>query len=65
MSSSRSTKVRGPCAIDLFLLATDANDGWTDGRAIFSSFRRGAALHHINFKAPVKDIAFSPDGKCV
>lgn len=26
-------------------------------------FRRGTALHHISFKAPVTHAAFSPDGK--
>jgi periodic tryptophan protein 2 len=34
-----------------------------DGRALLVNFRRGVVLHHFNFKKPVKDIKFSPDGK--
>ncbi|KAF5390056.1 hypothetical protein D9757_003791 [Collybiopsis confluens] len=34
-----------------------------DGRALLVSFKRGVVLHHFNFKKPVKDVSFSPDGK--
>ncbi|KAF5310900.1 hypothetical protein D9619_008181 [Psilocybe cf. subviscida] len=34
-----------------------------DGRALLVNARRGVVLHHINFKKPVKDIQFSPDGQ--
>ncbi|KAF7318872.1 Small nucleolar ribonucleoprotein complex subunit [Mycena chlorophos] len=36
-----------------------------DGRALLVNFRRGVVLHHFNFKKPVKDIKFSPDGKFI
>ncbi|CAK5261817.1 unnamed protein product [Mycena citricolor] len=36
-----------------------------DGRALLVNFRRGVVLHHFNFKKPVKDIKFSPDGKYI
>ncbi|KAF7316426.1 Small nucleolar ribonucleoprotein complex subunit [Mycena indigotica] len=36
-----------------------------DGRALLVNFRRGTVLHHFNFKKPVKDIKFSPDGKFI
>lgn len=34
-----------------------------DGRALLVNAKRGVVLHHFNFKKPVKDIKFSPDGK--
>lgn len=34
-----------------------------DGRAILVNFKRSTVLHHFNFKKPVRDIKFSPDGK--
>ncbi|KAI0806171.1 WD40 repeat-like protein [Irpex lacteus] len=36
-----------------------------DGRALLVNVRRGVVLHHHNFKKPVKDIKFSPDGKYI
>ncbi|EIW78530.1 WD40 repeat-like protein [Coniophora puteana RWD-64-598 SS2] len=36
-----------------------------DGRAVLVNFRRGTVLHHFNFKKPVKDIQFSPDGRYI
>ncbi|BGP15986.1 hypothetical protein JCM10213_004802 [Rhodosporidiobolus nylandii] len=36
-----------------------------DGRAILVNFRRSTLLHHFNFKKPVRDIQFSPDGKFI
>ncbi|KAJ4468761.1 quinon protein alcohol dehydrogenase-like superfamily [Lentinula aciculospora] len=36
-----------------------------DGRALLVNYKRGVVLHHINFKKPVKDITFSPDGKFI
>lgn len=27
------------------------------------NFKRGTVLTHFNFKAPVRDLKFSPDGK--
>ncbi|KIK25932.1 hypothetical protein PISMIDRAFT_676441 [Pisolithus microcarpus 441] len=35
------------------------------GRALLVNFKRGVVLHHINFKKPVKDVSFSPDGKYI
>jgi periodic tryptophan protein 2 len=34
-----------------------------DGRALLVNFRRGTVLSHFNFKAPVRDLRFSPDGR--
>ena len=34
-----------------------------DGRALLVNYTRGIVLSHFNFKAPVRDIQFSPDGK--
>ncbi|SCU92952.1 LAFA_0F13872g1_1 [Lachancea sp. 'fantastica'] len=34
-----------------------------DGRAILVNFRAKTVLHHFNFKEPVSDLQFSPDGK--
>ncbi|CEQ40342.1 SPOSA6832_01966, partial [Sporobolomyces salmonicolor] len=34
-----------------------------DGRAVLVNFKRSTVLHHFNFKKPVRDIKFSPDGK--
>jgi len=28
-----------------------------------ANFARSTVLHHFNFKKPVRDIKFSPDGK--
>jgi periodic tryptophan protein 2 len=36
-----------------------------DGRALLVNARRGVILHHFNFRKTVKDIKFSPDGRCV
>jgi len=36
-----------------------------DGRALMVNFKRGTVLSHFNFKAPVRDIKFSPDGKYI
>ncbi|KAH8828903.1 WD40-repeat-containing domain protein [Flagelloscypha sp. PMI_526] len=36
-----------------------------DGRALLVNFKRGVVLHHFNFKKPVKDVKFSPDGKFI
>ncbi|GAA6015060.1 hypothetical protein JCM11491_001645 [Sporobolomyces phaffii] len=36
-----------------------------DGRAILVNFKRSTVLHHFNFKKPVKDIQFSPNGKFI
>ncbi|XP_006463359.1 hypothetical protein AGABI2DRAFT_186957 [Agaricus bisporus var. bisporus H97] len=36
-----------------------------DGRALLVNAKRGVVLHHFNFKKPVKDIKFSPDGKYI
>ncbi|GAA5956206.1 hypothetical protein JCM8115_001650 [Rhodotorula mucilaginosa] len=36
-----------------------------DGRAILVNFKRSTVLHHFNFKKPVRDIKFSPDGKFI
>jgi len=38
---------------------------YADGRAVLVNFKRSTVLHHFNFKKPVRDIKFSPDGKCV
>ncbi|TIB05736.1 hypothetical protein E3P96_00955 [Wallemia ichthyophaga] len=34
-----------------------------DGRALLINAKRRTILHHHNFKKPVKDLCFSPDGK--
>lgn len=34
-----------------------------DGRSLLVNAKRGVVLHHFNFKKPVQDIKFSPDGK--
>eukprot|EP00123_Amoebidium_parasiticum_P001398 comp12472_c0_seq1/m.7413 comp12472_c0_seq1/g.7413 ORF comp12472_c0_seq1/g.7413 comp12472_c0_seq1/m.7413 type:complete len:857 (-) comp12472_c0_seq1:495-3065(-) len=34
-----------------------------DGRALLVNFQKGAVLHHFNFKEPVRDAQFSPDGR--
>ncbi|KAF9068823.1 WD40-repeat-containing domain protein [Rhodocollybia butyracea] len=36
-----------------------------DGRSLLVNYKRGVVLHHFNFKKPVKDISFSPDGKFI
>ncbi|ORY92665.1 putative WD repeat protein [Leucosporidium creatinivorum] len=36
-----------------------------DGRAVLVNFKRSTVLHHFNFKAPVRDVKFSPDGKFI
>lgn len=36
-----------------------------DGRALLVNFRRGTVLSHFNFKAPVRDMKFSPDGRYI
>lgn len=36
-----------------------------DGRALLVNFRRSTVLHHFNFKQPVHDIQFSPNGKYI
>ncbi|KAH8919469.1 WD40 repeat-like protein [Atractiella rhizophila] len=36
-----------------------------DGRALLVNYQRGVVLGHINFKKPVEDIQFSPDGKYI
>ncbi|KAM0787544.1 hypothetical protein ACM66B_003615 [Microbotryomycetes sp. NB124-2] len=36
-----------------------------DGRALFVNFKRSVVLHHFNFKKPVRDIKYSPDGKFI
>ncbi|KAG0148898.1 hypothetical protein CROQUDRAFT_654250 [Cronartium quercuum f. sp. fusiforme G11] len=36
-----------------------------DGRALMVNFRQAVVLHHMNFKARVEDIKFSPDGKYI
>lgn len=36
-----------------------------DGRALLVNFRRGVVLHHFNFKKPVRDIKFSPNGRYI
>ncbi|KAI8925529.1 quinon protein alcohol dehydrogenase-like superfamily [Entophlyctis helioformis] len=36
-----------------------------DGRALLVNFPKQVVLHHHSFKAPVKDIAFSPDGRFI
>ncbi|KAF5310759.1 hypothetical protein D9619_008179 [Psilocybe cf. subviscida] len=36
-----------------------------DGRALLVNARRGVVLHHINFKKPVNDIQFSPNGQFI
>ena len=36
-----------------------------DGRALMVNYRRGTVLSHFNFKSPVNDIKFSPDGKYI
>ncbi|KAG8928017.1 hypothetical protein FRC00_001884, partial [Tulasnella sp. 408] len=36
-----------------------------EGRALLVNFKRGTTLHHFNFKKPVEDIQFSPDGKFI
>jgi len=36
-----------------------------DGRALLVNFSRQTVLHHFNFKAPVLDLQFSPDGKFI
>ncbi|GAA5960716.1 hypothetical protein JCM3765_007302 [Sporobolomyces pararoseus] len=36
-----------------------------DGRAILVNFKRSIVLHHFNFKKPVRDIKFSPNGKFI
>lgn len=40
-------------------------DWRTDGRSLLVNFRTATVLHHFNFKKPVRDIQFSPDGQCV
>nr|ASF90255.1 hypothetical protein SPAR04681 [Bartheletia paradoxa] len=36
-----------------------------DGRALLVNYKRATVLHHFNFKKPVTDIQFSPDGKYI
>ncbi|SCZ99353.1 BZ3500_MvSof-1268-A1-R1_Chr3-1g05964 [Microbotryum saponariae] len=36
-----------------------------DGRALLVNFKRSTVLHHFNFKKPVRDVQFSPDGKFI
>ncbi|KAJ1343120.1 hypothetical protein BSLG_002146 [Batrachochytrium salamandrivorans] len=36
-----------------------------DGRALLINFQRQIVLHHHNFKAPVYDLSFSPDGRFI
>ncbi|KAJ3774669.1 WD40 repeat-like protein [Lentinula raphanica] len=36
-----------------------------DGRALLVNYKRGVVLHHFNFKKPIQDICFSPDGKFI
>ncbi len=35
----------------------------TEGRALLVNFERGFVLSHFNFKAPVRAIKFSPNGR--
>jgi periodic tryptophan protein 2 len=49
--------------VSLSLLVSTLLRRFADGRALLVNFRRGVVLHHFNFKKPVKDIKFSPDGK--
>ncbi|TPX59936.1 hypothetical protein PhCBS80983_g02148 [Powellomyces hirtus] len=34
-----------------------------DGRALLINFQRQVVLHHFNFKTPVRDLQFSPNGR--
>ncbi|KAJ3145808.1 hypothetical protein HDU89_006860 [Geranomyces variabilis] len=34
-----------------------------DGRALLVNFHRKVVLHHFNFKTPVRDLQFSPNGR--
>jgi len=36
-----------------------------DGHALLVNFYRRVVLHHFNFKERVRDIKFSPNGRCV
>ena len=36
-----------------------------DGRALLVNFPRRVVLHHFNFKQPVRDLSFSPDGRWI
>lgn len=47
-------------ALPSLLLAADE-----DGRAVLVNITRRTVLHHINFKAPARDMQFSPDGKFI
>lgn len=40
------------------------NNG-TEGRALLINYHRKVVLHHHNFKAPVLDISFSPNGRFI
>jgi periodic tryptophan protein 2 len=40
-----------------------ADEMCVDGRAVLVNFKRSTVLHHFNFKKPVRDVKFSPDGK--
>ncbi|KAF8889622.1 quinon protein alcohol dehydrogenase-like superfamily [Infundibulicybe gibba] len=54
--------------IAIIALSPDANVLVTvddDGRALLVNFKRGVVLHHFNFKKPVKDLKFSPDGRYI
>ena len=37
----------------------------SDGRALLVNLYRKVVLHHFNFKQPVYDIKYSPDGRLV
>lgn len=54
--------------IDVIALSPDGNvliSVDEDGRALLVNARRGVVLHHFSFQKKVRDIEFSPDGKCV
>lgn len=36
-----------------------------DGHALLVNFYRRVVLHHFNFKERVRDIKFSPNGRCI
>ncbi|GAA93661.1 uncharacterized protein L969DRAFT_53454 [Mixia osmundae IAM 14324] len=36
-----------------------------DGYCLMVNFKRGVVLHRFNFKQPVRDVAFSPDGRFI
>ncbi|KZT60952.1 WD40 repeat-like protein [Calocera cornea HHB12733] len=67
-NTSRTFSFENRKNISVIALSPDSNlliSVDEDGRALLINFRRGTVLHHFNFKKPVDDIKFSPDGRYI